>query len=58
MIPSRMATKEEILLVHNQNFYDGLETTKTATRRELQTREGKIRSVEYTNVIHIYSYPY
>ncbi|CAF1459613.1 unnamed protein product [Adineta ricciae] len=49
MIPSRMATKEEILLVHNQDFYDDLETTKTATRRELQTREGKIRSVEYTN---------
>ncbi|CAF3550340.1 unnamed protein product [Adineta steineri] len=51
MIPSRHATKDEILLVHTNRFYDDLETTKTQTKKELQKREGVSRSVDYTNEV-------
>jgi hypothetical protein len=51
MIPSRLATKEEILLVHSENFYTRLESTKTASKKELQFLDGSLRSIEYTNVI-------
>jgi hypothetical protein len=51
MIPSRLATKDEILLVHSNNFYDSLESTKTASKKDLKNREGTLRSIEYTNVI-------
>jgi hypothetical protein len=50
MIPSRLATKEEILLVHSNNFYQLLESTKTASRQDLKKLNGTPRSVEYTNV--------
>jgi len=50
MIPSRLATKEEILLVHSNNFYELIESTKTASRQDLKKLEGTLRSVDYTNV--------
>ncbi|CAF4075339.1 unnamed protein product [Rotaria sp. Silwood2] len=49
MIPSRPATKEEILLVHSDEFYELMKSTKTATQKELQKFKGALRSVEYTN---------
>jgi acetoin utilization deacetylase AcuC-like enzyme len=54
MIPSRMATKEEILLVHSTKFYELIESTKTLSKRDLNKLEGRLRSVEYTNVIKFY----
>ena len=53
MIPSRLATKEEILSVHTDRFYQMLEDTKTASRKDLKNLEGANRSIEYTNVIKI-----
>lgn len=53
MIPSRLATKDEILLVHSDKFYDTLESTQTASRQELKKLGGSLRSVEYTSVIQI-----
>ncbi len=53
MIPSRLATKEEILLVHSEAFYDLIGGTKTASTKDLRTLGGTVRSVEYTNVIEI-----
>ena len=50
MIPSRHATKEEILLVHNEKFYEYLESSKTATAAQLKKFEGQKRSVDYNNV--------
>lgn len=50
MIPSRLATKEEILLVHSEKFYDDLERTKTLSRLDLKKLDGSLRSVEYNNV--------
>jgi acetoin utilization deacetylase AcuC-like enzyme len=50
MIPSRLATKDEILLVHSDQFYRMLENTKTASRKDLKNLDGTRRSVEYTNV--------
>ncbi len=50
MIPSRPATKEEILLVHSNKFYNEMESTKTLSERDLNNLEGRFRSVEYTNV--------
>jgi len=50
MIPSRPATKEEILLVHSNKFYNEMESTKTLSDRDLDNLEGRFRSVEYTNV--------
>jgi len=50
MIQSRPATKEEILLVHPLDFYERLEQTKTASRRDLKALDGEMRSVNYTNV--------
>ncbi|CAF4560221.1 unnamed protein product, partial [Rotaria magnacalcarata] len=49
MISSRYATKEEILLVHSDMFYEFLKSTKTATRRELSELKGALRSIEYSN---------
>ncbi len=51
MIPSRLATKEEVLLVHSNKFYEYIESTKKASQKELQNLDGTRRSVEYTNVI-------
>lgn len=53
MIPSRLATKEEILLVHSEKFYDELELTKALSRLDLKKLQGTPRSVEYTNVREI-----
>ena len=50
MIPSRHATKEEILLVHSESFYAMLEGTKTATSKELKALGGAVRSINYSNV--------
>ena len=50
MIPSRLATKEEILLVHSEKFYEDLERTKTLSRLELKKLDGSLRSVDYNNV--------
>ena len=36
MIPSRLATKEEILLVHSNKFYEYMESTKTASQKDLK----------------------
>ncbi|CAF0859618.1 unnamed protein product [Rotaria sordida] len=49
MIPSRLATKEEILLAHNDEFYELMKSTKTASERQLKQLKGALRSVEYTN---------
>jgi hypothetical protein len=54
MISSRMATKEEILLIYSTKFYELIESTKTLSKRDLNKLEGKLRSVEYTNVIKFY----
>jgi hypothetical protein len=51
MIPSRPATKDEILLVHSDRFYNDMESTKTMSRLNLKELKGAVRSVEYTNVI-------
>ena len=50
MIPSRHATKEEILLVHSDEFFGYLEKTKTASKEEMAKLSGKARSIEYSNV--------
>ena len=50
MIPSRHATKEEILLVHSESFYTMLEGTKTASSKELKALGGAVRSINYSNV--------
>lgn len=50
MISSRLATQEEVLLVHSPEFYEKMKSTKTATRKELDKLSGVLRSVEYTNV--------
>lgn len=50
MIPSRHATKDEVLLVHSEKFYKGIEDTKTAKQEDLKELGGTLRSVEYTNV--------
>jgi len=55
MIPSRLATKDEILLVHSDKFYNQMESTKTASQKQLKDLEGTPRSVEHTNVIKILS---
>jgi len=55
MIPSRPATKEEILLVHSDKFYNEMKSTKTLSERDLQNLDGTLRSVEYTNVNKIIS---
>jgi hypothetical protein len=55
MIPSRLATKDEILLVHSDKFYNQMESTKTASQKQLKDLEGTPRSVEHTNVIKIIS---
>lgn len=52
MISSRYATKEEILLVHSDDFYELMKSTKTATKLELDKLFGGPRSIDYTNVIH------
>jgi hypothetical protein len=53
MIPSRPATKEEILLVHSDQFYERLQNTKAVTKEQLRSLSGALRSVEYTNVCFI-----
>ena len=53
MIPSRSATKEEILLVHSDQFYERIKCTKTATKEDLDELLGSLRSIEYSNVIRI-----
>lgn len=50
MIPSRLATKDEILLVHSEEFYEYIESSKTATREQLKKFAGAARSVSYDNV--------
>jgi hypothetical protein len=50
MIPSRSATKEEILLVHSDRFYDEMKSTKTLNDKDLTKLKGSLRSVEYTHV--------
>lgn len=51
MISSRLATKDEILLVHTNQFYENLENTKIENEKQLKNRGGTVRSIEYTNVI-------
>lgn len=50
MIPSRLAKKEEILLVHTPAFYEKIEKTKAATAEEIRALGGHERSVEYNGV--------
>lgn len=54
MIPSRYATKDEILLVHSEKFYNYIESSKIATKEQLRKFEGTERSVNYSNVNSFY----
>jgi len=45
-----MATKEEILLVHSDQFYEKMECTKTLSGEDLAKLGGALRSIDYNNV--------